>query len=489
MKTCGVAVAMLLGQSWAPTPSNGPRVNVGTTLLVPPRCPARVVGGKVRCRLMPVGWGGGPVVVRGRESRPHGEGVQRACLVDLECQEPLVNTRDPPLRWRALGIRDDGATARAAGHGDCDGLVESRMRWKSHVRFGGRAGETHQPRGWQGAPVRPLLLPEPGPRQGASGRQTGRMALGWLPDGSEAEVRAALAAAIPEVVIEDLVVLPRHAASNPLWWASSAFVNDELVAKFAWSEIRAVRLHREGILLRRLNNHAPGLQLPDLVALHEDPVLVVTHKLDGQPLSWGAGSNLEGQRFGSVASQLAEFLTTLHSVPVEDACTGLAQVTPTAQADTARLRARYGRLVDEERARLVDVWCDWVDEVLATSPAHVVVHGDLHGYNQLWDFEHGALVAVLDLEECGPGDRHFDFRYLPGNSATTALLLAVAEEYERLSGVTLDLERIMAWHILTVLGDALWRTEAGVELPGGGNARSYVDEVQDRLETFDIAAQ
>lgn len=25
------------------------------------------------------------------------------------------------------------------------------MRWKSHVRFGGRAGETHQPKGWPGA--------------------------------------------------------------------------------------------------------------------------------------------------------------------------------------------------------------------------------------------------------------------------------------------------------------------------------------------------
>ena len=28
------------------------------------------------------------------------------------------------------------------------------MRWKSHVRFGGRAGETHPPKGGQGAPVR-----------------------------------------------------------------------------------------------------------------------------------------------------------------------------------------------------------------------------------------------------------------------------------------------------------------------------------------------
>ena len=28
------------------------------------------------------------------------------------------------------------------------------MRWKPHVRFGGRAGETHPPKRRQGAPVR-----------------------------------------------------------------------------------------------------------------------------------------------------------------------------------------------------------------------------------------------------------------------------------------------------------------------------------------------
>jgi hypothetical protein len=77
VKCCGVAVAMLQGHSWAPTPSNGPGVNVGTTPMVPPRRPARVAGGKVRRQLMLSGWGGGPVVVRARESRAHGEGVQR----------------------------------------------------------------------------------------------------------------------------------------------------------------------------------------------------------------------------------------------------------------------------------------------------------------------------------------------------------------------------------------------------------------------------
>ncbi len=45
----------------------------------------------------------------------------------------------------------------------------------------------------------------------------------------------------------------------------------------------------------------------------------------------------------------------------------------------------------------------------------------------------------------------------------------------------------MSWHVLTALGDALWRTEAGVDLPGGGDARSFVDEVQGRLEALGIA--
>ncbi len=77
MKACGVAVARLQGHSWAPTPSKGSRVNVGTIPVVPSPASSLLVGGQARRRLMPPGWDGGPVVVRGRENRSHGEGVQR----------------------------------------------------------------------------------------------------------------------------------------------------------------------------------------------------------------------------------------------------------------------------------------------------------------------------------------------------------------------------------------------------------------------------
>jgi hypothetical protein len=77
MKDCGVVVAMRQGHSWAPPWSSGHVVNVGTVPAAPHLLVFGLVGGKVRRRLMPPGRGGGPVVVRGRESRPHGEGVQR----------------------------------------------------------------------------------------------------------------------------------------------------------------------------------------------------------------------------------------------------------------------------------------------------------------------------------------------------------------------------------------------------------------------------
>ena len=78
-KACGVPMAMLQGQSWAPRPPTGCVVNVGT-LLGPPSPPVVRTGDGQACRrlLAPEG-GGGPVVVRGRESRPHGEGGQQAC--------------------------------------------------------------------------------------------------------------------------------------------------------------------------------------------------------------------------------------------------------------------------------------------------------------------------------------------------------------------------------------------------------------------------
>jgi hypothetical protein len=77
VKACGVTVAMPQGHSWAPTPSNGEIVNVGSFSTVPPCRPPGLAGGNARRQPMPLGSDGGAVVVRARESRAHGEGPQR----------------------------------------------------------------------------------------------------------------------------------------------------------------------------------------------------------------------------------------------------------------------------------------------------------------------------------------------------------------------------------------------------------------------------
>lgn len=84
VKDCGVVMAMLQGHSWAPNPVKRFKVNVGTIPVVPSPASTVLAGGKACRRLMPPGWDGGPVVARGRESRSHGEGVQRVRRSDAD---------------------------------------------------------------------------------------------------------------------------------------------------------------------------------------------------------------------------------------------------------------------------------------------------------------------------------------------------------------------------------------------------------------------
>lgn len=314
------------------------------------------------------------------------------------------------------------------------------------------------------------------------------MAVGWLADGTEESLRAAMASCAPHLADLPMRINAQHAQSNPLWWSSSAVVDERFVVKFAWSEVRAIRLWREGMVLERLRALEPSLPTPEPVVLSKDPALLVTRRVAGAPLSWEWASGLSARETTVVAQQIAGFLVRLHGLDTARVVGDLTEVHPTAQADTDLLRRRILGLIDDGRAALVTRWCDWVDGVLGgQTPAEVLVHGDLHGYNQVWDSASASLLAVVDFEESGVADPHFDFRYLPSNARRPELMVAVMDAYERLSGHRLALERIMAWHILTALGDALWRTEAGIALPGGGTATTYVDRLNVMMSELDLS--
>ena len=93
----------------------------------------------------------------------------------------------------------------------------------------------------------------------------------------------------------------------------------------------------------------------------------------------------------------------------------------------------------------------------------------------------GELRLVTDFETAAVGDPAFDFRCLPARGGTLDLFDEVVAAYEAASGRTPDVLRVLGWHIRTVLGDALWRSEAGVALPGGGTPSSCADDLDRRL--------
>ena len=81
------------------------------------------------------------------------------------------------------------------------------------------------------------------------------------------------------------------------------------------------------------------------------------------------------------------------------------------------MRERLGTWIRPDQRRTVVRWCDWADAVLGSPGPAVLVHGDLHGDNQVWDRDElrqlhrhsGAddlLVRAVDRPEARPPFLH-----------------------------------------------------------------------------------
>jgi aminoglycoside phosphotransferase (APT) family kinase protein len=266
-------------------------------------------------------------------------------------------------------------------------------------------------------------------------------------------------------------------------------------AKLAFSEATALRIWREAQALPLLSGGL-GLPVPTVLACRRNPAMVATRFVGGgRPLTYRTVAAAPPSRVALIADQLARFLAQLHAP--EALALARAHIDrvatvpePGMSVSTDGLRARLIPMLEGTQRAAVTRWCAWVDRELATPADHVLVHGDFHPYNQLWDLDESRLLAVMDLESCGTGEPEFDLRVLPVFGPGTTLLTAVTDRYEAISGRRLSLPRIMAHHLLNYLGDALWRTEAGISLPEpGGTPAEYVAEAAGRLAALGIDPQ
>jgi hypothetical protein len=112
------------------------------------------------------------------------------------------------------------------------------------------------------------------------------------------------------------------------------------------------------------------------------------------------------------------------------------------------------------------------------------VHADLHGDNQVWD--HDKLRLVVDFETVAVAEPEYDLRAFPGTGPGVELLAATMRHYQQITGRGLAVERAMAWHLRTVLGDVLWRSEAAIPPPGHRTPAAWVDELSERFAELGI---
>lgn len=303
----------------------------------------------------------------------------------------------------------------------------------------------------------------------------------WLDEPTVAALRAGLRVVAPELAGGAIVPRGLAQADDPEWRGASAVVDGRFVVKFAWARPPALRICHQATVLDALRSAAPGLPLPEVVTAARAPAMLVMRWVPATPF-FQVRQRIGPAESPGVARDLAGVLARLHDPAVlrsvADAAGPLPA--PTAHATTDTLRARFGAWVRPDQRDRVLSWCDQADRALAAPGRTVLVHGDFHGDNHLWDRETLRLRLVVDLETAGTGEPEFDLRCLPADCGVE-LFLATVARYETLTGTTLDVDRIMAWHVRTVLGDALWRAEAGIPLPDKRTPAQWVDDLTARF--------
>jgi aminoglycoside phosphotransferase len=313
----------------------------------------------------------------------------------------------------------------------------------------------------------------------------GAQGMTWLAECSAAAIGEALQAVAPELSGCSLAVPCRGATEDPQWQSGTAVADDQFIVKFAWSGPAALGVAREIGVVTALARGALVPFLPDVIASSTSPVLLVTRRVPGSSLF----TVIDATDRDHAGQQLARFLTALHHPAAREraeAAVGKLASALNPPATTSVLRSQFGKWGRPDQRQAVLQWCDWADAVLATPAPAVLVHGDLHGDNQVWDRD--ELRLVVDFETIGAAEPEYDLRAFPGPGMGPGveLLTATMRHYQQITGRQLSAERVMAWHLRTALGDALWRSEAGISLPDHRTPPEWVDDLAARFSALGI---
>ena len=307
----------------------------------------------------------------------------------------------------------------------------------------------------------------------------------WLAECSSAALREALRAVAPELGGYPVTVPGPAGKQDPLYHSGCLPVGDRFFVKFAWSRPAALRLMREIGVLTALAREPEVPFLPEVVVSSADPLLMITRRVPGTSL-FAVTDSIDPDY---AARQLVRFLAALHHPTARqraEAAVGTLTGPQLPPVTTRTLRERLGTWVRPDQRRTVVRWCDWADGVLGSAGPAVLVHGDLHGDNQVWDGD--ELRLVVDFENIGAAEAEYELRAFPGPRMGPGLelLTAIMHHYQQVTGRQLSPARVMAWHLRQALGDVLWRSEAGLPLADHQTPPQWVEDLAMRFSALSI---
>ena len=97
---------------------------------------------------------------------------------------------------------------------------------------------------------------------------------------------------------------------------------------------------------------------------------------------------------------------------------------------------------------------------------------ELSGYPVTVPGPAGKQDPVWQSGSVPVGERFIAHLSRTGMGPGVELLTALMRHYQQVSGRQLSADRVMAWHLRTVLGDALWLSEARIPLATTGPHQS-----------------
>jgi aminoglycoside phosphotransferase (APT) family kinase protein len=162
--------------------------------------------------------------------------------------------------------------------------------------------------------------------------------------------------------------------------------------------------------------------------------------LTGEELDLGRYAASPSYVRDGIAESLARFLHTMHRSLREDEIAGLAIPGLGSAHLIAEVEKRREHIPASARTAVDDLMQGFSERWVGRGirPSDVVLHNDFHLGNMAFDEPLGRLKAVWDFSCVELGEPSYDLRYFI--EASPELAGRIAERYERLSGVGLDVD-------------------------------------------------